>query len=155
MAFAPAKSDVSGNIERLAKKAPEHAALFDIALAEVAAGTQASNSGCCKGLLWLKRFLEFTMALLAGLAEAPRAKSLKEIANASYEQNLKPFHGFMASSAFSVVLQFPPTREAFVNSLGGESAYEGMEKVVEGFRPALGKIHAFLDENKLNDPSKV
>lgn len=57
VAFSPAKSDVSGNIERLAKKAPEHAALFDIALEEVKAGTQASNSGCCKGLLWLKRFL--------------------------------------------------------------------------------------------------
>ena len=32
VAFAAAKSDVSGNIERLAKRAPDHAALFDICL---------------------------------------------------------------------------------------------------------------------------
>jgi hypothetical protein len=57
VAFSPAKSDVSGNIERLAKKAPAHAALFDIALEEVKAGTQGSNAGCSKGMLWLKRFL--------------------------------------------------------------------------------------------------
>ena len=57
VAFVPAKSDVSGNIERLAKRAGDHPVLFDIAREEMAAGTQASNSGCCKGMLWLKRFL--------------------------------------------------------------------------------------------------
>ena len=56
-AFAPARSDVRGNVDRLRKRADAHVALFDIALEEKAKGTHASNSGCCKGLLWLKRFL--------------------------------------------------------------------------------------------------
>lgn len=93
--------------------------------------------------------------LLSDLAAAPRSRTLKEVANASYVRCLKPYHGFLASSAFSVVLQFPPTREAFVGSLGGEAAYEEMEKVVAGFKPTLDTIHQFLEENNLNDPSKV
>lgn len=63
--------------------------------------------------------------------------------------------GFFASSAFMVVLQFPPTREVFVESLGGEASYECMDKVVAGFKPTLDKIHQFLETNNLNDPTKV
>jgi hypothetical protein len=95
------------------------------------------------------------MMLLAGLAAAPRTKTMKECANEAYEKCLKPYHGFFASSAFSVVLQFPPTRENFVQSLGGEAAYEGMEQVVAEFKPTLDKIHQFLEDNNLNDPTKV
>mmetsp|Transcript_26631 Transcript_26631/g.42672 ORF Transcript_26631/g.42672 Transcript_26631/m.42672 type:complete len:197 (+) Transcript_26631:164-754(+) len=155
VAFSAAKSDVGGNIERLAKKASEHVGLFDIALEEVEAGCHASNTGCCKGMLWLKRFLEFTMMLLAETYAAPRSKTLKEAANLSYEKCLKPFHGFFASSAFTVLLQFPPGRDAFVASLGGEGAYQGMQEVVAGFKPTLDKIHQFLEENSLNHPTKV
>ena len=75
VAFAPARSDVSGNIERLAKRAGDHPALFDIARAEIAAGTHESNSGCCKGLLWLKRFLV--------RGESPRARESPPPARAS------------------------------------------------------------------------
>jgi hypothetical protein len=153
VAFAAAKSDVSGNIERLAKRAPDHAALFDICRAEMAAGTQASDAGCCKGLLWLKRFLEFAANLLEGLAAEPRTAPLKEVAHGAYATTLKPYHGWLASSAFAVVLQFPPTREAFVNSLNGD--YENMTEVARKLRPTLERIHKFLHENGLHDESKV
>jgi len=153
VAFAAAKSDVSGNIERLAKRAPDHAALFDICRAEMAAGTQASDAGCCKGLLWLKRFLEFAANLLEGLAAEPRTAPLKEVAHGAYATTLKPYHGWLASSAFAVVLQFPPSREAFVNSLNGD--YENMTEVARKLRPTLERIHKFLNENGLHDESKV
>ena len=68
VAFAPARSDVSGNIERLAKRA------------EMAAGTHESNSGCCKGLLWLKRFLV--------RGESPRARESPPPARASSRDTL-------------------------------------------------------------------
>jgi len=153
VAFAAAKSDVSGNIERLAKRAPDHAALFDICRAEMAAGTQASDAGCCKGLLWLKRFLEFAANLLEGLAAEPRTAPLKEVAHGAYATTLKPYHGWLASSAFAVVLQFPPSREAFVNSLNGD--YENMTEVARRLRPTLERVHKFLKENGLHDESKV
>ena len=155
VAFSPAKSDVSGNIERLAKRAGSHPKLFDICLEEVATGTQASNSGCCKGLLWLKRFLEFTMDLLRSLEEAPRTRPMKDCANDAYARRLKPYHGWISSGAFSVVMSFPPSRTDFVNSLGGEGAYADIKAVVDGFTPVLAKIHQFLVENALDDPTKV
>ena len=153
VAFAAAKSDVSGNIERLAKRAPDHASLFDICRAEMAAGTHAHDAGCCKGLLWLKRFLEFAANLLEGLAAEPRTAPLKKIAARAYASTLQPYHGWLASSAFAVVLQFPPSREVFVNSLDGD--YENMAEVARRLAPTLARVHAFLDENKLHDESKV
>ena len=155
VAFAPAKSDVSGNIERLAKRAGAHPKLFDICLEEVSAGTQASNSGCCKGLLWLKRFLEFTMALLRALEEEPRTRAMKDCANDAYARCLKPYHGWISSSAFSVVMSFPPSRRDFVNSLGGEGAYGDIGRLTAGFSPVLAKTHQFLVDNGLDDPTKV
>ena len=153
VAFAAAKSDVSGNIERLAKRAPDHASLFDICRAEMAAGTHAHDAGCCKGLLWLKRFLEFAANLLEGLAAEPRTAPLKLVAASAYESSLKPYHGWLASSAFAVVLQFPPSREAFAASLDGD--YEQMAEVARRLAPTLAKVHAFLQENGLHDETKV
>ena len=82
---------------------------------------------------------------------------MRDAANAAYERTLKPFHGWISSSAFAVVLRFPPARDAFVASLGEdeEATYRGMREGVEGFAPVLAKIHAFLEENGLNDPAKV
>jgi hypothetical protein len=42
-----------------------------------------------------------------------------------------------------------------VNSLGGEGAYADIKAVVDGFTPVLAKIHQFLVENALDDPTKV
>lgn len=57
--FALVRSDVGGNIDRLRARqatAPEKFALvFDIVLAEMAAGEQNGSSSATKGLLWLKR----------------------------------------------------------------------------------------------------
>ena len=152
VAFGAAKSDVSGNIERLGKHAGNHALLFDICREDIGNGTQASNSGCCKGLLWLKRFLEFTVELLNGLV-VNESESLKIIANSAYESSLKPYHGWLASSAFTVVLQFPPSREVFMESLDGD--YAGIRSVTALLKPALTRIHEFLVENSLHDESKV
>lgn len=53
------RSDVGGNIDRLkARQATDpdkFAMVFDIVLAEVAAGQQDGSSSATKGLLWLKR----------------------------------------------------------------------------------------------------
>ena len=119
----------------------------------MAAGTQSSDVGCCKGLLWLKRFLEFAANLLEGLAAEPRTAPLKEVAHGAYATTLKPYHGWLASSAFAVVLQFPPSREVFVNSLDGD--YENMAEVARRLAPTLARVHAFLNENQLHDESKV
>ena len=95
------------------------------------------------------------MTLLTELSAEPRQISMKEAANRAYERRLKPFHGWIAGGVFSAVLSFPPSRDAFVESLGGDAAYQSMAQVTGGFGPVLEKIHAFLVENNLNDPTKV
>ena len=158
VAFSAAKSDVRGNIERLEKRRAKHALLFDVCKEEIADDTQGNDVGCCKGLLWLKRFLEFVVALLEGVVscdvdESGNSASLKTIAQSAYEKTLAPYHGWLASAAFAVVMQFPPTKHSFIRSLDND--HEGMKKVVRGLKPALARVHEFLCENDLNDPAKV
>ena len=129
--------------------------LFDILLDEKKANAHAANTSCSKGLLWLKRFLEFVVVLVSKLAENQQMET-KEAASVAYAEKLKPFHGWVSSSAFSVVLQFPPARKGFVDSLGGEDVLgsDGKE-LVEKFGPVLKRIDDFLTKEDLNDPTKV
>ena len=60
------------------------------------------------------------VVLVSKLAEN-RETETKEAASIAYAEKLKPFHGWVSSSAFSVVLQFPPARKGFVENLGGET----------------------------------
>ena len=58
--FAIVKSDVGGNIDRLATRAatqPDiyNADIFQIVRDEVKQGTHTGSSSCTNGLLWLKR----------------------------------------------------------------------------------------------------
>ena len=58
--FGLVKSDVGGNIDRLATRAatqPDryNPDIFQIVNDEVQEGTQNGSSSCTKGLLWLKR----------------------------------------------------------------------------------------------------
>ena len=78
---------------------------------------------------------------------------MKHIAARAYASTLQPYHGWLASSAFAVVLQFPPSREAFVESLDGD--YETMADVARRLAPTLAAVHAFLAENGLHDETKV
>ena len=129
--------------------------LFDILLDEKKSNAFAANTSCSKGLLWLKRFLEFVVVLVSKLAEN-RETETKEAASIAYAEKLKPFHGRVSSSAFSVVLQFPPARKGFVENLGGEMVLETDGKeLVEKFGPVLKRIDDFLTKEDLNDPSKV
>ncbi len=72
-----------------------------------------TSSGCCKGLLWLKRLLEYTGKRLRTLGEAPRTRPMKDCAYDAYARRLKPYHGWISSGAFSVVMSLPPSRSAF------------------------------------------
>lgn len=59
--FALVKSDVGGNIDRLATRAATSPTAYDLDIFqilrdEVAQGSNTSSSSCTKGLLWLKRW---------------------------------------------------------------------------------------------------
>merc|ERR1719263_2284385 len=142
VAFKPAKADVGGNVERLSKKEKEFENLFDILLDEKKSNSFAANTSCSKGLLWLKRFLEFVVVLVSKLAENQRTET-KEAASYAYAEKLKPFHGWVSSSAFSVVLQFPPARKGFVENLGGFVRVRGKVETVSWMGVVVGVFGGF------------
>ncbi|GFH20254.1 GLTP domain-containing protein, partial [Haematococcus lacustris] len=103
--FAMVKSDISGNIERLAAKATtdpsRYSHLFVIVQDEVVAGTSAASTSCTKGLLWLKRAMEFMLAIIQATNAKPQL-SLPQVVQETYTATLMRFHGFIVSSAFTV-----------------------------------------------------
>ncbi|KAK3235299.1 hypothetical protein CYMTET_54489 [Cymbomonas tetramitiformis] len=155
----PAKMDVNGNIERLATASNVAGAsklLFDIVKNDVAAGTDKDPKSNTKGLLWLKRGLQFVLRLLQGLL-SDRSCKLYDVVSTAYTDTLRQYHGFLASSAFSVALNVVGQRDGFEAACGGnpETLYEEMGKFVDTFSPVLTKIHDFLDANGLDDPTPV
>uniref|UniRef100_A0A7S3QL51 Glycolipid transfer protein domain-containing protein n=2 Tax=Dunaliella tertiolecta TaxID=3047 RepID=A0A7S3QL51_DUNTE len=157
-AFKLVEYDISGNIQRLESKIPQDAEryqrLFTIVQDEVVAGTHNDSSSCTKGLLWLKRAMEFITAVMQRMLTEPLHKAVADV----YRETLMQYHGFMVSSAFTLAFKFVPTREQFVASLD-TSEHDNLDQqvkdFVEAFGPLLKEIHGFMVENNLDDPTKV
>ncbi len=140
--------------------------LFDIVRAEVADGSAAGSSSCTKGLLWLKRFLEFTLRLLERLSR-DTALELGAAASASYDATLRPFHGYLTSALFTVVLAAAPYRATFEKALARRAQQQEAEQpdsaalaaemavFVDRFAPLLARIHVFLSDVGQDDPACV
>mmetsp|Transcript_34819 Transcript_34819/g.88233 ORF Transcript_34819/g.88233 Transcript_34819/m.88233 type:complete len:203 (-) Transcript_34819:477-1085(-) len=158
-AFALVKSDINGNIQRLTDKAAtdpvRYSRLLAIVQDEVIAGTHGQSTSCTKGLLWLKRAMEFMVALLRALTTRPN-DSMSTVVGDTYSSTLMQYHGFMVSSAFTLAFKWVPYREVFLESLGGGPGVEGrITAFVDAFSPLLAEVHAFLAEQGLDDPTKV
>ena len=156
---------------RLAATGGDSVLLFDIVGAEVADGTASGNSSCTKGLLWLKRFLEFTLRLLEQLAQNEEGE-LGDAARAAYDATLRPFHGYLTQAVFTAVLYATPYRATFEAALlkhdvtAGEDASpapaaasqalaDDIAQFVAAFAPVLARIHAHLAEAGQDDPARV
>lgn len=158
-AFYIVKADINGNIERIAQaKARDpgrHSDLFTIVLDDVAAKQHTGGKSDTKGLLWLKRAMEFVVAIMARVAQQPAA-SLGDIVSDSYKATLQQYHGWMSSSAFSVAFSFVPSRESFLQQLGDGPGLLGEMAAVSGqFGAVLQEVHKFLADQGLDDPTKV
>jgi hypothetical protein len=112
--FALVKHDVGGNIDRLAacaatKPAAYEPDAFQMVLDDVAAGTHTASSSVTKGLLWLKRAMEFIVALLDRLY-TDRQVSLATAASETYYATLQRYHGWIVTGTFTVALKLVPSR---------------------------------------------
>jgi len=151
--------DINGNIERLNKRyeaSPEkYSDLFTILEEEVGQNCHTDNSSCTKGLLWLKRAMQFVVCLLR-LLQADESASLSSAANQAYNEVLQPYHGWITTGIFTVALKIVPSREDFYQNLGTSEKFgEEMNAFIEQFDVVLSKIHAHLDSKGLNFPDKV
>lgn len=160
-AFGLVKNDINQNIERLRTRKEQDPqqfeVLFNIIDEEVSRNDHAHSKSCTKGLLWLKRALEFMMAIMGRLLEQPDM-SMSEVVYEQYHATLARWHGFWASSAFNVAFNFVPSRQAFMEKVAGKDdpeAVKDMQAFIDAFSPVLAEAHKFLDERGLDDPAKV
>eukprot|EP00898_Chlorokybus_atmophyticus_P009288 jgi/Chlat1/98/Chrsp1S00222 len=158
-ALLPVKSDITGNIERLQKRYDQNPMefkyLFAIPRADMKEQVQKDNSSCAKGLLWLKRALEFIVALL-DLLQSDSRLTLSQAATTSYERTLSKYHGWITRNVFSLAMKVCPSRESFLAKLGPQKGtMEEMGAFTTAFAPILQRIHQFLVDNGLDDQSVV
>lgn len=162
--LAIVRSDVGGNIDRLDRAFQSDkmafATLTSIPAAEltrVASPSDLDGKSDAKGLLWLVRAQLFVAALLRGLA-ADRSSKVAAAARAAYGAHLKPYHGMLTSTAFSVALAFAPGRTSFFDAVGGggeESVLRDLGPWLDTWEGVLADVLGWLDAHGLNDPCKV
>ncbi|GBF93994.1 hypothetical protein Rsub_06243 [Raphidocelis subcapitata] len=162
-AFSMVHRDITRNIERIrARKAtdPERfRLLFPIVEDEVARRDDRHSQSCTKAVLWLKRGMEFMLAIMRRLLELPEDAAMADVVQEQYAKTLRRWHGMLCSSAFSVALAFVPNRATFLDRLAGgrytpETAAE-MAAYVDSFGNLLAEVHSWLDTHQLDDPAKV
>ncbi|KAI3469789.1 hypothetical protein Pfo_026452 [Paulownia fortunei] len=147
-AMTVVKSDISGNITRLESKYNSNPSrfnyLYNLVQAEVETKTAKSSSSCTIGLLWLTRAMDFLVELFSNLAEH-QDWSMSQVYNDAYSKTLKKWHGWLASSSFTVAIKLAPDRKKFMEVIGtGGDIYGDMQKFYTNFSPILGEIHKFL-----------
>lgn len=161
--FGLVKHDVGGNIDRLAACAATKTDaylpdVFQMVRDDVAAGTHTGGSSVTKGLLWLKRAMEFITALLDKLY-ADRQMSLSQAASETYYATLQQYHGWIVTGTFTLALKIVPSREHFFEKVGlqaeDDAVMQQLHAFCSAFSTVLGEVQAFLAQQGLDDPAKV
>jgi len=154
-AMALVKSDVGGNITRLETKyssnPSEFNLLYSLVRAEVEAKTAKASSSSTNGLLWLTRAMDFLVELFRNLLEH-QDWTMSQACSDSYGKTLKQWHGWLASSSFSVAMKLAPDRKKFMDVIGGNGdIMADIEKFCTTFSPLLQENHKFLASVGLDD----
>ncbi|GFP83378.1 pleckstrin homology domain-containing family a member 8 [Phtheirospermum japonicum] len=114
-AMTVVKSDINGNITRLESKYNSNPSrfnyLYNLVQAEVETKSAKSSSSCTNGLLWLTRAMDFLVELFRNLAEH-QDWSMCQVYNDAYGKTLKKWHGWLASSSFTVAIKLAPDRRS-------------------------------------------
>ncbi|CAO2821621.1 glycolipid transfer protein 1 [Amaranthus tricolor] len=146
-AMALVKSDVGGNITRLENKynsdPDKFKFLYSMVQAEVETKTAKGSSSCTNGLLWLTRAMDFLVELFRNLLEHADW-SMSQACTDSYGKTLKKWHGWLASSTFTVAMKLAPDRSKFMEVLGGDAVKSDIEQFLTTFTPLLQQNHKFL-----------
>ncbi|KAH9325737.1 hypothetical protein KI387_005915, partial [Taxus chinensis] len=147
-AMALVKSDIGGNISRLdAKYYSDPLAchlLYNIVRKEIDEKTSKGSSSCTNALLWLTRAMDFMVELFRNLLEHPDW-TMKEACTNSYNKTLKKWHGWIASTSFTVAMKLAPDRKKFMEIIGGTGdIVSDMDIFCASFPLLLQENHKFL-----------
>ncbi|KAI4303975.1 hypothetical protein MLD38_039550 [Melastoma candidum] len=154
-AMALVKSDIGGNITRLETKyntnPTQYKCLYSMIQEEVQNKTAKASSSCTNGLLWLTRAMDFLVELFRNLISR-QEWAMSQACTDSYGKTLKKWHGWIASSSFTVAMKLAPDRKKFMDVIGGAGDINAdMEKFCATFAPLLEENHKFLASVGLDD----
>ncbi|XP_045809087.1 glycolipid transfer protein 1-like isoform X1 [Trifolium pratense] len=163
-AMALVKSDIGGNITRLetlySSNPTRFNCLYSLVQVEIESKTAKSSSSCTNGLLWLTRAMDFIVALFQNLIEHDDW-SMSQACTEAYNKTLKKWHGWLASSSFTVmfysysalvVMKLAPDRKKFMEVIGGTGDINAdIEKFCTSFSPLLAQNHKFLSRFGLDE----
>ncbi|KAI3449798.1 hypothetical protein Pfo_006463 [Paulownia fortunei] len=147
-AMALVKSDIGGNITRLENKyltnPTKYNHLYSMVQEEVDAKTAKGSSSCTNGLLWLTRAMDFLVELFRNLLQH-EDWAMSQACTDSYSKTLKQWHGWLASSSFTVAMKLAPDRKKFFDVVSGTGDINSdIEKFCTTFSPFLEENHKFL-----------
>lgn len=153
-AMALVKTDIGGNITRLDTRyltdPSFYRLLYNIIRKEIEEKTARNSSSCANGLLWLTRAMDFLVALFQNLIDNPDW-TMNRAATEAYNLTLKKWHGWIASSAFTVALKLIPDRTKFMSTVGEGDLEVDIKAFVTSFSPLLRENHIFLESVGLDD----
>ncbi|XP_039146270.1 glycolipid transfer protein 1 [Dioscorea cayenensis subsp. rotundata] len=149
------KSDIGGNISRLEAKYNSDPSKFELLYSmvhvEVESKTAKASSSCTNGLLWLTRAMDFLVELFRNLVEH-HDWTMSQACTDSYAKTLKKWHGWLASSSFTLAMKLAPDRNKFMEVIGGSGDLNAdMMKFCSTFSPFLEENHKFLASVGLDD----
>lgn len=142
------KSDIGGNITRLETKYLSDPAkynyLYNMVIEEIETNTAKGSSSCTNGLLWLTRAMDFLVELFKNLLQHAEW-TMSQACSDSYSKTLKKWHGWLASSSFTVAMKLAPDRKKFMGVIGESGVVDSdMELFCGSFSPYLAENHKFL-----------
>ncbi|XP_076943285.1 glycolipid transfer protein 3-like [Bidens hawaiensis] len=150
--MAVLRQDISRNIQRLEKMQESDPKLYsnvvEILKKEAHEGMSRKVTSSSKAFLWLTRSLDFTMNLLE-LIEKDNAVDMQHAVEEAYESTLKPWHGWISSTAYRVALKLVPDNKAIIEILLSEAKdEETLKDDLKTFTalliPLLDDIHSIL-----------
>ncbi|OMJ11634.1 Pleckstrin homology domain-containing family A member 8 [Smittium culicis] len=142
-AFAPVKSDISGNITKVTKKYESDKVRYDTLQKIVLSEAQTKDRTATQGLLWLKRGLDFAATAIIKNLEAA-GEELSVSFSKAYDETLKQFHSFLIRPVFSLAMRACPKSTDFYNKIGGDSQTTKDELLV--WAKALKNLISILDD---------
>ncbi|KAJ3680176.1 hypothetical protein LUZ60_016454 [Juncus effusus] len=154
-AMSLVKSDIGGNITRLENKylsdPSKYEHLYSMVKVEIENKTAKGSSSCTNGLLWLTRAMDFLVELFKNLLEHADW-TMSQACTDSYGKTLKKWHGWLASSSFSIAMKLAPDRKKFMEVIAGNGDVNAdMARFCAEFSPFLVENHGFLASVGMDD----
>ncbi|CAK9155265.1 unnamed protein product [Ilex paraguariensis] len=146
------RQDIHQNIQRLEKFQESDPALYsnmvEILKKEASEGNARKRTSCSSAIVWLTRSMDFTVALLQLLVK-DFDLNMEQAVQESYNITLKPWHGWICSTAYRVALKLLPDNKTLVSTLmAKDEDYEKlkgeMQALISLILPLLEDIHSIL-----------